>query len=46
MTEFICSNCGDTYDRLPMGGYCDNTLACTAADLINTATGERIPADY
>lgn len=44
MTKFICLNCNDEYDRLPFGGYCDNTLACTGADLLDVETGNIVEA--
>jgi len=27
-TQFYCGLCNTEYTRLPMGGYCDDSLSC------------------
>ena len=29
---FICTLCDTEYNTLPMGGYCDDTMACADDD--------------
>jgi hypothetical protein len=29
---FVCVECGDTYDKFPTFGYCDNSSACVGTD--------------
>ena len=31
-TMFVCGICGDEFTRLPMGGYCDDSMACVNDD--------------
>ena len=35
---YVCTHCGGAYNRLPWGGYCDESLECTGADLYEVAT--------
>lgn len=33
--NYVCLECGDSYSAMPHGGYCDNSMACTGADLFD-----------
>jgi nitrite reductase/ring-hydroxylating ferredoxin subunit len=33
-TQYVCTECGCEYLRMPYGGYCDESIECAGAESI------------